>query len=141
MSLKHVLALGVLSVLTMACDDATGVPPFRPFEVVIESGDGQVAAAGDTLPESVVARLVQPDGTTRLRDVQVQLVDGGFADLGPTRGAGVGTVLGSSTPGMATVTWVLPDEVGTHRLRFFALQLNGDTVEGFATAEAEEPGT
>lgn len=141
MSLKHVLALGVLSSLTMACDDATGVPPSWPFEVVIESGDGQVAAAGDTLPEPVVARLVRPDGTTRLRHVQVELVDGGFADLGATRGAGEGTVLGSSTLGTASVTWVLPEEVGTQRLRFFALKLNGDTVEGFATAEGEEAGT
>lgn len=139
MSLKHVLALAVLSALTTACDDATGVPPFRPFEVVIESGDAQIAAAGDTLPEPVVARLVRPDGTTRLRKVQIQLVDGGYADAGATRGSGEGTVLSSSPLGMASVTWALPEDVGTHRLRFFAVQLNGDTVEGFATAEAEAP--
>lgn len=140
MSPKHVLALGLVSALVTACDDPVG-PISWPFEVVIESGDDQVAAVGDTLPEPVVARLVRPDGTTRLRPVEVELVDGGFADLGVTRGSGEGTILGSGTPGMASVTWVLPDEVGTHRLRFYAVQLNGDTVEGFATAEARAPGT
>lgn len=57
-------------------------------------------------------------------------------DLGGARASGEGAVLRSRTLGTVSVEWTLDEEAGTQRLRFFTLELYGDTVEAFATAEA-----
>lgn len=119
-----------------ACDDATDLPPATPLEVVIESGDEQIAEAGDTLPEPVVATVLRPDGEVSLRSIWVELRGGGALDLGGIRGSGDHVVLRSKTLGTISVEWALSENVGTQRLRFFTLELYGDTVEAFATAEA-----
>lgn len=119
-----------------ACEEGTDLPPAIPLEIVIESGDEQVGAAGDTLPEPVVAKVIRPEGLISQRGIWVELVDGGHADLGSVRGSGEGVVLKSPTLGTISVGWVLSDEVGTQRLRFFTLELYGDTVEALATAES-----
>lgn len=129
-------ALVLALLAAAACDDAVDLPPATALEVVIESGDEQTAAAGDTLPQSVVAKVLQPAGGVSLRGIWVQLVDGGMVELGGARAAGEGAALKSPTLGTISVTWILSEEVGTQRLRFFALELYGDTVEAFATAEA-----
>lgn len=135
----RIFPLVLLLVPAVGCDDAVDLPAATPLEIVIESGDGQVAPAGDTLPQSVVAKVLGPDGAVNLRGIWVELVDGGSVDLGGLRGSGQGVVLRSPTSGTVAVEWVLSEEVGTQTLRFFALELYGDTVEARASAEATTP--
>jgi hypothetical protein len=131
----------VLVVLPLAsCGDGVDLPPATPLEVVIESGDAQIAEVGDTLPQPVIAQVFEPGGRLSLRGIWVQLVDGGGAVVGNFgSGSGEGAILGSPTLGTISVQWILTDEAGPQRLRFFALALYGDTVEAFATAEATTP--
>lgn len=137
--LRYLLPLLVVLGPAAACEDVTDPPPATPLEIVIESGDEQVGEAGDTLPEPLVAKVIRPDGSISQRGMWVELVDGGGADLGTARGSGEGVVLKSPTLGTISVGWVLSGAVGTQRLRLFALELYGDTVDAFATAEAAAP--
>lgn len=133
---RRVLALVLVLLPVAACDDGVDLPPATPLEVVIESGDDQTAAAGDTLPLGVVAKVLRPDGEVSLRGIWVELVGEGTVELGGARATGEGAALKSPTLGTISVTWILGEEVGSQRLRFFTLELYGDTVEALATAEA-----
>ena len=120
-----------------ACTSPTQLAPIEVIE--IRSGEGQSAVAGEALPDPIVARVLREDGSVAAWLLRLHMPGAGELDLGNAQAIGENVMFNSPNRDSTSVTWTLGPEVGEQLLRFFAVDLDGDTIETTVTAQALAP--
>ena len=105
--MKRLLAIVVMSLLPVACDDP--VDPLANAHVEVVSGGAQQGGAGMALPQPIEIRVVD-DGGNPISGVDVEwrvIEGGGFSDPARTT---------TDANGVATTRWTLGNDVGSQAL-------------------------
>lgn len=120
-----------------ACTSPTQLAPIEVIE--IRSGEGQSAVAGEALPDPIVARVLREDGSVAAWLLRLHMPGAGELELGNARAIGENVMFNSPNRDSTSVRWTLGPQVGEQLLRFFAVDLGGDTIETTVTAQALAP--
>jgi uncharacterized protein (TIGR02145 family) len=100
-----------------------------PYKLDLVSGDNQSAFCGNMLPHPIIVKV-----TDKL-DKSLPLVQVHFV---PSAGSVTQNVVTTDKDGVASISWILPQDVGNHTLKAYLLNGNDIEIEGCAlTINAE----